>query len=59
MFNEIDYAIIAFGRKLLHMLPYANTHIEGFAVGEMAWTIAAVVIAGQLYLMLNKKKVIK
>jgi hypothetical protein len=59
MLNEFDKAIIAFGRQLLHKLPFANTHIEGFAVGEMAWTIAAVVIAGQLYLMLNKKKVMK
>lgn len=57
MLNEFDRAIIAFARQLLHKLPFGNTHIEGFPVGEMTWTIAAVVIGGQLYLMFSKKKV--
>lgn len=56
MLNELDYAIIAFGRKIIHMLPFGDTHIQGFAVGEMAWIITLVAIAEQAYFLYEKVK---
>jgi hypothetical protein len=55
--NSIDYAIIEFGRQVLHLLPYADLTIEGFAIGEWAWVIAIIAILGEVYLLISKKKV--
>jgi hypothetical protein len=59
MLNGVDQVIILFRNEVLHLLPYGNLTIEGFAVGELAWIIAIVTILGEIYLMLYKKKVVK
>jgi hypothetical protein len=55
MLNGIDQIIIAFGQQALHILPYANTSIVGFPIGEWAWIIVVIECIGQVLIMRFKK----
>lgn len=55
--SGIDEAIVAFGRKLLHQLPYADVSMEGFAIGEWVWFILFVLCAGEGLTIYFRKKV--
>lgn len=59
MLDGTDQVIIAFGRQVLRLLPYADLNIMSYPVGEIAWLIAIVASIGEIYLMLYKKKVVK
>jgi hypothetical protein len=55
MFGGIEQELIAFGQQIIHLLPYANTCIGGFPVGEWAWILVIIEGIGQLIILRFKK----
>lgn len=55
MFNSADQTIIGLLHQGLRMLPYANTCIGSYAIGEIAWFIVIAECMGQIFIMRYKK----
>lgn len=55
MFNSVDQAIFDLLHRGLRMLPYADTCIRSYAIGEIAWFIVIAECIGQFFIMRYKK----
>jgi hypothetical protein len=56
MLSGIERELLTFAHQTLQMLPYGGVAIEGFPIGELAWFAAIVIILGEVYLMIFRKK---